>query len=283
MSGIFVKLAGATAGTTAFYRCLLALPGLLIIAAIERSKSGGRSRKEHGIALLAGVFLGVDLLVWTHAVYAVGAGIATVLGNLQVVVVAFIAWVFLKEHLNIRFLFSLPVVMVGVVLVAGLANSHNGHYDPVAGIVYGLATSVAYGGYILVLRRSTVAGGPVAGPLADATLGGAITGLVLGLATGELTFTPGWASIGWLALLALTSQTFGWLLITPALPYLPASISSLLLLLQPAATLVLAYIVLSQRPTWIQIVGALLVCGGVLYTALASGSKVVASAEPAPG
>jgi drug/metabolite transporter (DMT)-like permease len=70
------------------------------------------------------------------------------------------------------------------------------------------------------------------------------------------------AAFGWLALLALVSQTLGWLFITSSLPYLPASISSLLLLLQPAAALVLAAAVLAQQPTLIQLLGVTLVAQG---------------------
>ncbi len=62
----------------------------------------------------------------------------------------------------------------------------------------------------------------------------------------------------------MTSQTIGWLLITSSLPKLPAAISSLLLLLQPAAAIVLAAVVLAERPTLLQLGGAVLVCGGIL-------------------
>lgn len=55
-----------------------------------------------------------------------------------------------------------------------------------------------------------------------------------------------------------------WLLITSSLPRLPAALSSLLLLLQPAASILLAAVVLSERPTVLQLSGAVLVCTGVL-------------------
>src|SRR5262249_62099098 len=62
----------------------------------------------------------------------------------------------------------------------------------------------------------------------------------------------------------MPSQTAGWLLITSSLPRLPAALSSLLLLLQPAASILLAAAVLSERPTVLQLAGAALVCTGVL-------------------
>ena len=89
------------------------------------------------------------------------------------------------------------------------------------------------------------------------------------------------AAFGWLALLALVSQTLGWLLITSSLPHLPASISSLLLLLQPAAALLLAAAVLGQQPTVIQLLGVTLVCAGVLITARSGWSRDTAPEPPA--
>jgi hypothetical protein len=70
--------------------------------------------------------------------------------------------------------------------------------------------------------------------------------------------------------LAMTSQTAGWLLITSSLPRLPAALSSLLLLLQPAASILLAAIVLAERPTMVQLGGAVLVCAGVLAASRAA-------------
>jgi drug/metabolite transporter (DMT)-like permease len=91
--------------------------------------------------------------------------------------------------------------------------------------------------------------------------------LLLGLASGGLRLAIPWRSLGWLLVLALLSGIVGWLLITSSLPRLPAALSSLLLLLEPAAALILAAIVLGQRPSMIQVAGAVLVCGGVLIVA----------------
>jgi drug/metabolite transporter (DMT)-like permease len=142
---------------------------------------------------------------------------------------------------------------------------------------------LTYSGFILILRTSTKGTPHVAGPLADATVGAALAALVLGLALGQLRFSLPPHALGWLLVLALTSQTLGWLFITASLPQLPAAISALLLLLQPAASLVLAAVVLSERPTWWQLFGAALVCGGVLVAARADARGRVTPIEPTPG
>ena len=154
-------------------------------------------------------------------------------------------------------------MLAGVVLVSGLADHAHGVHST-AGIEYGLGTSIAYAAFLLILRQTSATTPHVAAPLAEATLGATAGAAALGLVFGGWQLDIGWHAFGWLLLLAMTSGTAGWLLITSSLPRLPASLSSLLLLLQPAAAILLAAVVLGERPTPLQLAGAVLVCGGIL-------------------
>jgi drug/metabolite transporter (DMT)-like permease len=263
-SAVLVRLAATGTATAAFYRCFLALPVLIALAAVEQRRRGPRPLRMHLGAVAAGGFLAIDLVLWNHAIADVGAGIATVLGNLQVLFVAAAAWVLLRERPERRFLIALPVVMAGVVLVSGLAGAGTGDIHPLAGIIYGAGTSLAYAAFLLILRQTSAGAPHVAGPLAEATAGAALGSLLLGLVFGGLRLDVPWPSLRWLLLLSITSQTVGWLLITSSLPGLPAAVSSLLLLLQPVAAMGLAAAVLGERPSPAQMAGAVLVCGGVL-------------------
>src|SRR6516165_10560284 len=169
-SAVLIKLADTGAATAAFYRCLLALPVLAALAILEQRRRGPRPRNARAGALAAGVLLAVDLVLWNHAIADVGAGIATVLGNLQVVFVAVAAWLLLRERPARGFFLALPVVLAGVVLVSGLADHVHG-VRSLAGIEYGLGTSVAYAAFLLLLRQTSAGTPHVAGPLAEATLG----------------------------------------------------------------------------------------------------------------
>jgi drug/metabolite transporter (DMT)-like permease len=269
-SAVLVALSGASAVSTAFYRAALALPVLITLAVIEQRRYGARPLAQRLRAGVAGLFLAVDLILWAHAIADVGAGVATVLGNLQVLFVAGIAWAIWHERPSRAVALALPVVMVGVVLVSGLIGTPSAGQHPLAGICYGVGTSMAYAGYLLTLRRSSATSRHVAGPVADATAGTAIAALAFGLVFGGLGLHPLWPAIGWLALLAILSQTAGWLLIASSLPRLPAAISSLMLLLQPAASLALAAAVLGPAPTLLQILGAFLTCGGALAASLST-------------
>ena len=268
-SAILVTLAGTAPATTAFFRCGLALPLLAALAWRERRRLGPRERRSRLHAAGAGLLLGVDLVLWNHSIPELGAGVATVLGNLQVLFVALAAWVLLGERPRRAFLVALPVVLAGVVLVSGLADRGPAATHALAGIGYGLSASVAYAGFLLIFRQSAGRPGPagaarIAGPLADATASATVAALVLGLAFGGFSLKLSGAAFGWLLLLSFSSQTVGWLLITSSLPRLPAAVSSLLLLLQPAGSLVLADVILGERPAPLQIAGAVAVCGGIL-------------------
>jgi drug/metabolite transporter (DMT)-like permease len=278
-SGVLIKLADTGPATAAFYRCLLALPLLLALAVLEQRKRGPRPAAARRGAFVAGLCLAVDLVLWNHAIADVGAGVATVLGNLQVLFVAFAAWALFGERPTRRFLIFLPVVMVGVVLVSGMVGGDGGGTHPLAGIGYGVGTSVAYAVFLLILRRSSASTPHAAGPLSEVTAGAALGALVLGLVFGGLQLRIGWPSFGWLLLLALLSQTLGWLIITSTLPRLPAAIASLILLLQPAAAMLLAYLVLGEQPTLIQIAGAVVVCTGVLAISLTMSQRRSRAAE----
>jgi len=112
------------------YRCLLGTPFLAVLAAAERVGRPARPRHERVVAWLAGALLAGDLLLWTQAIGEVGAGLSTVLVNVQVVLVPLLAFVVDREPVTARFLLSLPVLLFGVALAGGLVDEVVGYLAP---------------------------------------------------------------------------------------------------------------------------------------------------------
>jgi drug/metabolite transporter (DMT)-like permease len=262
-SSILVKLADVSPSTAAIFRCAYALPLLGALAWWERRRFGPRSGRERRLAVIAGVLFAADLICWHHAIGAVGAGLATVLGNLQVAFVPLVAWVVLAERPGRRILATLPVVMLGVVLVSGVLEHGAYGSDPVGGMVYGLATGLTYAGFILVLRHGNADLRRPAGPLFDATATATVTAIAAGLVIGDADLVPSWPAHGWLVLLALTSQVLGWLLISVSLPRLPAALTSLLLTVQPVGSVILGAILFGESPTPLQLAGVAAILTGL--------------------
>ena len=277
-SAILVKLAEVSPATAAFFRCFYALPVLALLAWMERRRFGPRSRHDRLLALGAGVFFAADLICWHYSIKAVGAGLATVLGNIQVVLVAVIAWAALGERPGWRTLASIPIVFSGVVLISGVVGSGAYGDDPLLGVIYGVFTAITYAGFILILRQAGSDLRQPAGPLFDATLSAAVFSALGGLAIGDLDWTPGLESTAWLVLLALSSQVLGWLLISVSLPRLPAAITSIVLMLQPMTTVLLGAVLLSEKPSAVQLSGVFVVLAGVAFATIGARSRELEAA-----
>jgi drug/metabolite transporter (DMT)-like permease len=267
-SGVLVRLANVEPATAAIFRCAYALPALGIIALLERRAYGPRPAAQVRLAMLAGIFLALDLVIWHHTIGLMGAGLATVLGNTQVVIVAFLAWLFLGERPPRRTLLALPVVLGGVVLISGVVGTGAYGSNPGLGVILGLVVGLVYAAFLLVLRHGNADLRRPAGPLFDATLIGALASLAIGLPLGEVNLVPSWPAHGWLLTLALTSQVVGWLIISVSLPRLPAALTSVVLTLQPVASVMLAMVLLGEAPSGIQLVGAGTILVGLLLATL---------------
>src|SRR5436309_4985950 len=151
-SGILFRVAHVSPTTGAFFRCLYALPVLWPLAVWEDRRYGPRPLKQRALAWIAGLLFAVDLVAWHQGIEEVGAGLATVLGNLQVVLVGLLAWIIMRERPSNRALAAIPIALVGVVLISGALE--NGAYgrNPGLGVAYGILTALAYSGCLLSLR-----------------------------------------------------------------------------------------------------------------------------------
>jgi drug/metabolite transporter (DMT)-like permease len=280
-SGIFYRYAEVSPATGTVFRCLFGLPVLAAVALLERRRYGALPAPTVRLAAAAGVFFAGDLLFWHHAIEAVGAGLATVLGNLQVLFVGLAAWALFGERPSRATLIALPIVLAGVVLISGAIGSGAYGAAPGLGVVLGILTAICYAGYLLVIRRGGSDLRRPAGPVAIATASTAVVAAAVGLAVGDLDPLPVPASLAWLALLGLTSQSFGYLLISLSLPRLPAVLTSIILLTQPVATVVLSMILLREAPSAAQLAGVGLVIGGIAAATVPLG-RVRASLSGAP-
>ncbi|MEX1125356.1 MAG: DMT family transporter [Acidimicrobiia bacterium] len=275
-SAIFFGLSGVDPITGAFFRVAYALPVLALIWLTVRHRDH-RTWQKRLLAFGSGFLMGVDMVVWHNAIGHIGAGLATLIANSQVVFVAIAAWLILGERPSRRILTAIPVVLIGVAMVSGLGRGDAFGSDPLLGTLLALVAAMFYAAFILVFRASNDIQAPTAGPLMEATSGGVVTVLILSIFTGGIDFAPAWPAHGWLIALALGAQVGGWLLIGYALPRLPAVETATIILVQPGLTMIWGALIFDERPSTIQLAGAALVLAGVGFVAIAR-----ARSAPAP-
>jgi len=269
-TGVLVRLAAVAPATAAFWRCVYALPLLGGLALWERHRHGPMARRALVLATVAGLFFAADLEFWHHSIAAVGAGMSTVVANLQVIVVGVVAWVVLGERPSSRVLAAGPLALVGVALIGGVGTKDAYGDDPALGVLFGLLTAISYAGFLLVIREAGRDLRPPAGRMFFATASCAAGIAVVGVPLGELALEPSWPAHGWLLLLALSGQVVGYLAIAASLPLLPAVVTSIILLVQPVLSVLLAAWLVEERPSPSQLGGVALVVAGVVVATTGS-------------
>jgi drug/metabolite transporter (DMT)-like permease len=280
-SSILVRLSHASPSTAAIFRCAYALPALALLARAEDRRYGPRAWHDRRWAVASGVFFAADLILWHHSIDDVGAGLATVLANVQVVLVPLAAWAILGERMRSRVLVAVVVALAGVVLISGVLEHGAYGHNPQRGAAFGIGAGIAYTGFLLLLRRGGIDLRRPAGPLFDATLVATAATVLGGIAIGDARLVPTWPGAGWLVVLALTSQVLGWLLISVSLPRTPAAFTSLVLCVQPIGSVLLAALIFGEAPSPLQVSGIVVVLAALLTaSAPLPGRRRMAAASP---
>lgn len=236
---VFVRLTPVSPTDSAFYRTLFG--GLMLAAWVVAVRAPVERRSGFALVALiaAGVFFAGDLAVWHRSIWYVGPGLATLLGNFQVFVLALVGILWYREKARWELLIAIPMAIVGLGMIVGFEwRALELQYR--WGIVFGLLTAIFYAAYILALRRARAASpaGSIASDLMIVSLVSAAA-LFVGAGLGhEAVSIPDPRSAWLLVAYALVAQVLGWLLISGSLPHVPASRVGLILLLQPILTFV---------------------------------------------
>jgi len=279
-SGVWVRLADVEAVRSAFLRGAYALPLLAVLVAVRARSDGDGRRWFRPVAFVAGLFLGLDLITWHASMGIIGAGLGTVLPNLQVVFVGLIGVAVFHERPARTFWIALPAVLAGIWLLAVVGRPVTVDGPVAAGVALGVLTAVLYSIALVMLRlsRSRSGSSSAVGVLWSLTLGATATTGVAAVIDG-VAGPAGWPADGYLVLLAIGSQVLGWLLLTTSIHRLPAAATSVALLLQPVLALVWGGLLLAEPVGLPQASGAAVVLVGV---ALAHRSLREVAVRPTP-
>jgi drug/metabolite transporter (DMT)-like permease len=261
-SAVFIRLASVSPVTAVFYRAIYAIPMLAVLALRSRGRDA-RGDRVRRLAVISGLILALDLAFWHESIALVGAGLGTVVANVQVVFVAVLGWAFYRERPTARAWVLMAGILTGLALTSGLSRPEAYGTSPVLGVVFGLLAGGCYAAYLLVFRAANRAPGPREGALLEATSGMAVGALLVAPFDAHFSFAASWPAHGWLVLLAAVSQVLGWLLIVEALSALPALETSILLLIQPVFALIWGRWFFDEHLSMLQWAGTLLVLGGV--------------------
>jgi len=272
-SGILVRLSEIGPVATGFYRMALSLPVFLLWAQLGPRPSGKRPsglagvRASFGLILVSGILFSIDLAMFHMSITYTSVANATLLSNLTPIWVTLGAWLFLRERIQTLFLVGLIVALLGSALLMG--HSFQLSADRLLGDALATGASLFYGGYLLALTRlrarlSTPTVMAASGAVSAVLLLPAVALLGEGMIPATI---AGWSV---LAGVALISQAGGQGLIAFALAHLPASFSSVSLLVQPISAAILAWLILGEALGPLEAAGGAVVLAGIWIAARAS-------------
>jgi drug/metabolite transporter (DMT)-like permease len=266
---IFVRLADTGPVASAFWRCALATP--LLWAWVFLRSSDPREARVPPLALAgAGLFFAADLGVWHFSILFTSVANSTLLANLAPIFVTLAGWLLWKQRVTRTFLAGMTIAIAGMFVLVGPNFTAGG--TRLLGDALGALTAVFYAGYFLSIKVARDAGASTARLMAWSTT---ITALVL-LPIALLAPQPFWPSSasGWLVLLglAIVTQILGQGLIAYAFAHLPASLSSVSLLIQPVMAAIFAWLLFGEAIGPLQFIGGAIVLAGIWLSKKGSNS-----------
>lgn len=263
-SPIFVRLSEVGPLATGFWRLALAVLPLLLMDGRERREEKDAAPLTLSDCLrlaLPGLFIAFDLGAWHLSLHMTSVANATLLANMAPIFVTLGAWLLFKSRVSISFMIGLAVAVIGVVVLKGgpgeLLRSQS------SGDAMALLAAVFYAGYILSVGRLRSRFSTMRIMLWSSAIAAVVSLPIACFMEGHI--LPA-TLYGWLILagLAWVTHAAGQSMIAYALAYLPASFSSLTLLLQPVVAAFLAWTILSEPIGMLQAVGGIIVISGIL-------------------
>jgi drug/metabolite transporter (DMT)-like permease len=255
LAPILVRLTATGAAAAGFWRLLLALPLLALLARGEADKKPPRA------ALFAGLMFALDIGFWHYGIRLTTVANATILANLTPVVVTLVAWFAFGRRPQLGFAMAVAIALAGTALMTAARGGRPGP-DPQLGDALSAATALWYAGYLMGVgaARRTAGAGRV---MLWSTLAATPLLLVAALVLGERvvpTTAAGWAACAGLALVHVAGQgAIAW-----SLGRLPAALASVVVLVQPIVAALLGWLLFAETLGPTQALGGALALAGVV-------------------
>ena len=279
-ASIFIRFAQREAPSLVIAALRLTFASLVLAPfALTRYREELRnlSRGEFLLGLLSGIFLAVHFATWISSLEYTSIASSVVLVSTGPLWVALLSPIFLKEPLTKPVLSGMLLALLGGTII-GLGDScqvENGLICPpfsefvqgeaFLGNFLALAGAWAVAGYLMIGRRlrggmSLIPNNFVVYSIAAIVL----LGIMIVAGQKPIGFSP--EIYIWILLLALVPQLIGHSTYNWALRYLPAALVSITTLGEPIGSAVLAYFILQEAPTWLTILGGVLILAGIYFS-----------------
>lgn len=232
LSSLFVQHSHLTPATLGFYRLFFTL---LILLFLNKNPWEFKSYSRRSFIYLALGSLGfmVDIWFWQRSLALIGPALATLLGGLQIYLVPAYAWLVLRERPSATLLLS--VLLSGPALYLIVSNSDSALSSPL-GLAFAVISGVGVSAYVICSHtyRDLKPDTAMSVHCGFSALGF----LLVALGRNEAVFNVPLSEIVWALAYAVCCQCLGWLVIQRSYKKLSATVTALLIILQPVCAII---------------------------------------------
>ncbi|RHW37636.1 DMT family transporter [Lysinibacillus yapensis] len=261
--GFFTIHTGVPAVELVFVRCICATIFLSLMWFI----TGGHrteiwSKKEVLQTCLCGIFLVLNWVFLFKAFEAMSISVAISIYNLAPIFVLIFGSLFLKEKMTIRALTATIVCFLGSILIVNIENFQSIEQLVGSGFVWAILSALCYA--LTMITSKTV---KQLSPYSMTFIQTAI-GIAMLLPFSDFTVFTGLSVSNWFYILGtgLIHTGFVYYLFFDSIRNLPTFLVSVLTFVDPLVAILLDILILSFVPTSLQVVGILLIFGGIFFT-----------------
>ncbi|MCP8968364.1 DMT family transporter [Ectobacillus ponti] len=260
-SAIFVKMSSAPPAIISMYRLWLASLFMLPIVWKKREEFRRITRKDAMFLIGSGFFLALHFLLWFWSLKLTTVASSTIILALQPLVSLVGGFFVFRERTSVSALLTMGIAIIGVGMIGwgdlGLSTS------AILGDVLSFLSVIAVVGYLLI-GQSTVrkvshwiySFSVFVSAAAFLTLYNLVTATPL----------TGYTKTDWtMFLLLATVPTLSHIIHNWLLRYVNATTISMTILGEPVGATLLAFLLLSERLTGLQVSGGMLVLAGVFF------------------
>lgn len=256
--------------TIGFYRFFFGviIMGLVVVGSKEKI-NWQNLKKAAPYFALSGLFFAIDLWFWHRSIIYIGAGIATVLANTQVLYLALFERLILKQK-SLWYLYPSMMVAVAGITLSSFPFFHHFKWDQSsAGIVWGLMTGITYAIITLFLRKGlSIYQGKGVTPLLTVSFFACLAAFFLAVVEGEVKWVQG-PDFYYMILYGMGIHFGGWYLISKSINSIALVLAGLLLLLQPIFATLFGHILYDESLSFIQMMGLVLALVGIYFSSVA--------------
>ena len=257
--GVLGKSAHAGGVVLSFWRLWIASTILAIVALVtHRWPSWGEIKDS----LISGVLFGLNLCVFFITLQYTSIAVALIIGSLTPVVAFPVAVKFMGEHLTRVKVACSVIAIAGVTIAVLTAPSLGGVSTKPVGYVWAVASLLVWSLYLLQTKRVRARVETVRYLFSVCLIATVTVSLMVVVLRSDIgrVHGAGWL---WIVLLAIGPGIAGHGLVAWAQPRVDASVTSLLIQLEPVGASIVAWIVLDERVSLAQGIAMLVVVGAL--------------------